>query len=118
MVLRVTNDNIDGTLGTAVMSIEEFCVIRNHPFIASSHFDSVVVDLDERIPAGYLKHLVGTTKLIPKLIGPVTTHTIRMLSEIYPEYAPRLRHTFLLNRAGVSGLISEIAGTYRWDKFY
>ena len=117
MILRIT-DNVesDVSLEEVRMSIDEFADIANHPFIASSNFDAIVIDLDKRIPFGYCKAIVGATRIIPKY-NEINSDSIRLLSECFPEYAAPLRSSFIRDKAKLEIILSEMCSKYSWDEF-
>lgn len=100
------------------MTIREFNDIHNHPFIASSKFDEVVVDINSDVKIGYLEPLIKTTKVIPRIVGDITSHTISLLSEIYRDRSAELRFTFIRDKAGIVTLINQMKADYGWERFY
>lgn len=119
MRLIVTDRQIDNvSFDAVVMSIGEFNDICTHPYIASSNFDEVVVDLDDKVKLGHLRPVMSITKVIPYVMDTITTHTISILSEIYPDYAAKMRYTFMRDKDGIKALINEMCEKFRWSEFY
>lgn len=119
MRLIVTDRQIENiSFDTVVMSIGEFNDICSHPYIASANFDEVVVDLDDKVKLGHLRPVMGITKVIPRVMDTISTHTVSVLSEIYPEYAAKMRYTFMRDKEGIRTLINEMCEEYHWSEFY
>lgn len=120
MKLRVTNTDKaeDMSLDTVVMPISEFCDIHSHPYLASAGFDYVVVDLDSEIGPGILRALLGKYIVIPKIVSEVDRDTVRLLTELYPEYAAKLRYTFIREKGNIGSIITELQEKFEWNKYY
>lgn len=119
MILRITNTPYeDIPLNHLVMPIPEFVDIRNHPWLASHDFEAVVIDLDESIPIGYLRNMVGKFLVVPVITGEINSSVIRMLSELYPEEVANLRFSFLRDKAKVPEIIEGLKKAHEWEKYY
>lgn len=119
MRLIVTNETVDATLDTIVMSVDEFCDVHSHPFIASSGFDCILVDLHKEIKPGFLRAMLGKYMIVPRIVTDIDTDTVRLLAELYPEYAAKLRYTFITKRSEeLSSIISELSDKFCWYKYY
>ena len=120
MKLRVTNTDKaeDMSLDTVIMPISEFCDIHSHPYLASAGFDFIVVDLDAEIKPGYLRALLGKYLVIPRIVGDVTQDTVRLLTELYPEYAAKIRYTFIREKGNIGDVITELRNKFEWNKYY
>lgn len=119
MKLYITDKPIENlTFDTMVMSVNEFNDIHTHPFIASSKFDLVVIDLDSKVTIEYLNHLCGIVKIIPKYTGEVTSYIVTALSTIYKDKAAALRFSFLRDKNECLKLIENIRQEFDWDIYY
>lgn len=119
MRLIVTDRDINNvSFDTVVMSIGEFNDICSHPYIATANFDEVVVDLDDKVKLGHLRPVMSITKVIPRVLSEITTHTVSVLSELYPEYAAKMRYTFIRDKEGIKDLIDKMCEEYHWSEFY
>lgn len=119
MKLYITDKQIESmTFDTMVMSVSEFNDIHSHPFIASSRFDVVVVDLDSNIKLEYLNYLLTNTKVIPKYTGELNSYIISVLSAIYKDKAAELRFSFIRNRESCIEVINKIKAEFEWEMYY
>lgn len=118
MILRVTNKDIDVDLGKVLMSVDEFIDISNHPYIITSGFDALVIDLDPKIPSGILSAVIGRIKIIPRIITEIDTDIIRLLAEIYPDKAAELRFTYIRDKDNIWKVINQIKSDFMWETFY
>ena len=120
MVLRVSNriprDSVN--LNEIVMSIEEFADIRNHPYISTQRFDSIVVDLEKNIPLGYLLAVSKTTRVIPRIVTECNTDVVRLLAELYPDRAAEIRYSYIRDKERLSIIIEELKKSYDWESYY
>ena len=119
MRLIVTDEQKDNvSFDTVVMSIGEFNDICSHPYIASSNFDEIVIDLTDKVRLGHVKPIMAITRVIPRIPDVISSHTVSVLSEIYPEKAAELRYTFIRNKEGVKDIIDKMSTDYHWRDFY
>lgn len=119
MRLIVTDNPSDNvTFDVVTMSIGEFNDICSHPYIATANFDEVVIDVTDKVKLGHVRPVMSITRVIPKIPDEITSHTISVLSEIYPEKAAELRYTFIRNRDGVKDIIDEMCKAGHWKEFY
>lgn len=120
MKLRVTNTDIvdNTTLDTVIMPISEFCDLQAHPYLATAGFDYIVIDLDDKIPPGYLRCLIGKYRVIPRIVNKVTTDTARQLAELYPESAAKVRFSFIRNKGDISDVLKELSEKFKWNEYY
>lgn len=119
MRLLVTDEPKDD-LGFDViqMSTAEFNDKRCHLFIASHDFDAIVIELSDKLQLNRIKPVMGTTCIIPKIPAELTSHTISILCEIYPEMAAKLRYTFIRDKNGIAKLLEDMKTQFHWDDFY
>lgn len=118
MNLFVTDVKRDVSFNEITMSIAEFCFIGNHPYIATAGFDNLIIDLDDRIPPGFLKAVVGKFNIIPKITGDITTDTVRLLGEIYREKDLELKKSWFKGKDAVKQLVKELEEQYKWCSYY
>lgn len=120
MKLRVTNNGKmeDISLDTVVMPISEFCDIHSHPYIATTEFDYILVDLSTEIKAGVLRAVIGKHVIIPVMPEQIDSTIVGQLAELYPEYAAKLRFTFVRNKGDISDIVNELSEKFRWNKYY
>lgn len=119
MRLYVTDDiREDVSFDSVTMTSAEFNCIKSHPFIISSRFDEIVIDVTDKIQLGYMTRLMSVTKIIPKILGEVTSHIVSVLCEIYKDRAAELRYTFIRDKEGFVELLNEMRTEYCWEQFY
>lgn len=119
MRLIVTDNPGDSiSFDVVTMSIGEFNDICSQPYIASSKFDEVVIDLTDKVKLGHVRPVMGITKVIPKIPEEITAHTISVLSELYPERSAELRYTFIRDKKGIKTLLDKMCEMYHWNEFY
>lgn len=118
MILRITNESAnDVSLNQQVMSIAEFKDIHNHPWLVTSKFEAIVIDLVDDIPNGYLRNLLGVHFIVPKIVGPINIHTVRLLNELYPEQSAKLMFTFMRDKDKLQPLLDDMNKQFGWDKY-
>ena len=119
MKLLITDKQVDSmTLDTVLMSVNEFNDIHTHPFIASSKFDAVVLDLDSKINLEYLSYLVNNTKVIPMYKSELNSYIISVLSIIYRDKSANLRFSFIRDRSACEKYIEKLRQEFEWDLYY
>lgn len=78
-----------------------------HLFIASYKWDSILLEMDDVIPIGYLRCLPLVCKDIKvKLPETVTDHTMTLLTELYPEKGGAIRRAYMSGQ-GFKEVLSE-----------
>lgn len=119
MKLIITDDaKQDLSFDTVIMSASEFNNICSHPYIASSGFDAVVVDLRCNIKLGFLSKVSSTTIVIPKVIGELNAHSVSILTELYRERSAELRYNFMKDKQHFAEIVSEMEEEFHWKDFY
>jgi hypothetical protein len=109
MTLYITNEEHELELGKVQMTLQEFIDVRNHPYIATSGFEYAVIDLDESIPAGYLRVLGTKVRIIPKMISEEITNKIKEQTtsiNLFAILCSTFKENSLLNKIGVSNKCS------------
>ena len=118
MNLIVTDSQREISFNEIVMSINEFAFIGNHPYIATAGFDTIVVDLDKRIPPGFLKTIVGKIQIIPRIVNEIDTDTIRQLGEIYRDKDAILKMNWFKGREAIQKIIDQMKEENGWESYY
>ncbi len=67
-----------------------------HFFIASNHWESIYIEIEDTIPEGYLRslHLVCNNIKV-NLPEVITDKTVQLLAELYPDKSGKIRRTYL-----------------------
>ncbi len=119
MRLLITDDvTRDVSFDAVLMTSTEFNMVSSHPYIVSHRFDVVVVDLNMKINLTFLRLLIGTTKVIPRVVGDLTADSIGVLSEMYPERAAEFRVLFIRDRGKLNSIINGLSEQFHWEEFY
>lgn len=78
-----------------------------HLFIASYHWDSIQLAIEDVIPIGYLRCLPLVSKDIKvSLPERITDHTMTLLTEVYPEKAGSIRRAYMTGQP-LKGVLEE-----------
>lgn len=119
MRLYVTDSDIDNTtIDLVVMNQSEFNCIKTQPFLASSKFDEVVIELTDTTDLDIVRNLMRVTKVIPKVPDECTSHMVAVLCEIYKDRAAELRFTYMRSKEKFKELIDSMKTQYCWQQFY
>lgn len=119
MRLYVTDTNVeDINIGTVIMSQQEFNCIKSQPFIASSKFDEVVLEVTDSTDIEVVRNLRKVTKVIPKFPEEITSHMVTVLGELYKERAAEIRFTYMRSKDEFTALVNKMKEEYCWEKFY
>ncbi len=114
MRLIVTETNEEHPIDVVTATPHEFNGIALHLYMLSNNFDEVIVELSDWIQLGKIRPLMSHTRVIPKIPEKVTSHTISLLTEMYPEKAAELRYTFMRDPSHIKEKIDEIGKTLNW----
>jgi len=116
MKLIITSDKkIEEDLDTIVMVPEDFNHLHSHPYIATSGFTEIQIDLDDDIDYKYIQHL---TKIM--FIRPIyrtldlTGNAVILLSYIYPDKDKALRFLSVSDRTKFIELVRQLADEFKW----
>lgn len=119
MRLLVTENMTDDvSLGVMQITPTQLNDVKTHLFIISHDFDTVVVELTDKLQLGVLKKLVTRTKVIPIVGNNPSSHIISLICELYPEESAKLRYQFMRDRAGIDMVVDEIRKANCWEEFY
>lgn len=95
------------TEDTAKLSTSMLQFPSTHMYIASNHWDSCTIWLDDSIPANSLLHLgLVADEVKVHLPENITDVTLHQLIELYPEKAGRLRRCFMSGQP-LTGVLEE-----------
>lgn len=96
MVLWITDRDVEMGITDYKVSYEEFASREYHPFIATTKWDCVNVELVPDMPQGILKQLVPRTKIKPIYdIDNVNMKVAALLGEIYPDSRAQLMSYYM-----------------------
>ena len=100
MILNITTDyRVVSDLETAIISADMLNFSTTHMFIASNVWESCIVEISDKIPAGSLKFLPGVcTDIKVKLPENVTEHQMRLLADLFPNLSGTIRKNFMLGK--------------------
>ena len=119
MRLLITDEvGNETSFDTVLMTSIEFNTIHSHPFIISSNFDVVIVDLRVNVDIEYLSYLMKNVIVIPKVIGDISPHAVAILCELYKDKSAELRITYMRDKQAFNNLIASMRKQYDWDSFY
>lgn len=120
MRLFITDKPEDGRLDCQFISIDNFTDLCYHPYIKSMKWESVIVDLDDRIPRSYIKQIVGTkTKVVPRVLrGSITPKGLLLLAEIYPDNMAEIYSWTKLPFNEMVAKVYELAEKKHWSLEY
>lgn len=119
MKLFVTNKSKEElNLDEMVMTTQEFADIRNHPFIATSMIDAIIIDFCEEIKLGYIESISKYVKVIPKIDHELTSYDVSLLTELYRDKAAELRYAFLLDKEKLKSIVNELKEEFSWEEYY
>lgn len=92
--------------GVYSLSTDMLRMKSTHLFIASHAWDSIELDINDTIPAGYLRSLNLVSKDIKiRVPETVTDKTLGLLTELYPDKAGKLRRCYMCGQP-----VSEVLG--------
>ena len=78
-----------------------------HLFIASHKWESIVLDIDDVIPVGYLRCLsLVCDDIKVTLPATITDHTMTLLTEVYPKKAGTIRRAYMSGES-LEGVLAE-----------
>lgn len=119
MRLIVTDTPIDNlSIDMITMGTLEFNTIETQPFIASSKFDEVVIDVTDSTNINIVKNLMRVTRVIPRFRVELTPHMVTVLTELYKERAAEIRFTYMKDKDKFKTLLESMKQQYCWEQFY
>lgn len=118
MKLIVTsNDTLEESFDTVLMSPIEFNYLQAHPYIATAGFTEVQLDLTERIEPALVQHLMKKVYIRPIYKDfDLTPNAILVLSYLYPDKAAALRLYSMSNKEKLNEVLEQLATSYQWRK--
>lgn len=112
-----SNPNVEEDLDTVKMAPEDFNHLHAHPYILTSGFSEVQIDLDADIDYHYVERLSQRIYVRPIYSTlDISGNAILILSYIYPDKSTTLRFFSASNREKLINLLSEMAKEFEWRK--
>lgn len=120
MRLFITDKPEDGRLDCQFISIDNFNDLCYHPYIQSVKWESVIVDLDDRITRSYIKQIISrNTKVVPRVLrGSITPKGLLLLAEIYPDDMAEIYSWTKLPFSEMVVKVDELAKKHHWSLEY
>lgn len=122
MVLFITdNKNIEEDFDTVVMGSTEFNFIEAHPYIASSNFSKIYLDLSCPVNPKWAGVLNSKAIITPVSGGEITEKVIVLLAHLYQDDGSALRYYYIKDKAQLGKILVTLAEKYGWrsmDEFY
>ena len=115
MVLKIMTNKEEG-LNSICLSPSEFADKSYHPFIATTEFDKVVIELSSDIPTGYISQFVSKANKVIPYITEKNSATVQQLCEIIPDKSAEIRFTYMRNRNKFQELLDNLSATYNWNE--
>lgn len=109
MILNIVSDyKVVSDLENMVISANMLRLPTTHLFIASNRWESAIVEITDSVPEGTLVNLHTVCDDI-KVILPDKSdeHTMRLLTELYPEIAGTIRKNYLLGKC-LKGVVPNV----------
>lgn len=95
----------DGSLQLPISVLKQTSA---HLFIASNSWDTLYLDLSDDIPTLCLKFIRDKVKEVRvKLPDKVTTHTLKLLIELFPSNEGKLRKQFMMG-GNLDGVLCDL----------
>lgn len=118
MRLIVTSNNtLEESFDTVLMSPIEFNYLQTHPYIATAGFAEVQLDLSETLEPAFVSVLVKHVAIRPIYKDfNLSPNAILVLSYLYPDKAAALRMYSMRDKEKLVTLLQELSETYQWRK--
>lgn len=109
MVLRITDSEEDFGITSYKVSLAAFAMKEYHPMIATTQWDRVYIDCNEKTPRGIIKQLIDTTKVIPVFDkSNVTPRVLQLLCEVAPDQTAALKSAYMKGAEAFNAVISDL----------
>lgn len=115
MILKISTDKEEG-LNCQCLSPLQFADKAFHPYIATTQFDKVLIELSSDIPQGYISQLLTHGNKVIPIIREVNINSVQLLCEILPDYAAELRYTYMRKRPEFDALLEKLSKDYNWKE--
>ena len=93
---------------------KEFNFIKAHPYIASSNFSKIYLDLSCPVNPKFIEMLNGKAIITPVSGGEITQDVISVLSRLYPEDGAALRYYFIKDKTQLGKTLLLLSNKYGW----
>ena len=109
MVLRITNKPDNADLDAYTVSLSDFKSGEIHPFLATTKWEKIYVELCEDTPAGILRQVFFSAPIIPIYDRDnITNRVMLLLCEIYRNKAGELRKLYVQDRTAFIALLDSL----------
>lgn len=107
MVLKIT-DEVAIKDSECVMTLDEFAMPEMHPFVATTNWEKIFIDLTDKTPKGILRQMKTNVKIVPVIKAEMSPKIMSLLCEIYADEAASLRALYRTNRAAFDEMVKSL----------
>lgn len=108
MVLRITDEAVEIRDGECIMSFDEFIMPEMHPFIATTNWEMIYIDLCDKTPKGIIRQMVSTPQVVPVIKSEMSPRIMSLLCEIFVDESAQLRAYYRTDRNAYDKLVQEL----------
>ncbi len=95
MVLWITDRDIPDSITNYKIDFRSFASKEYHPFIATTKWEAVNIDITDNTPRGIIKQLVSLAVINPIYdVDNLTMKKVQLLCEIYPDEAAKILYYY------------------------
>lgn len=81
------------------LSVKSLDYKATHVYIASNFWDKIKIELSEEIPLNVLRYVARQAESVDTVLPEDSTeHIMKLMCEIYPERAGRIRKNYMLHQ--------------------
>ena len=107
----VIADNFESdNLSDYIISLDDFADKAFHPFIASQHWDEILVQVCDTTPCGIIRQLlpIASISVIIDDWSQVSQHQLQILREVFPDYSSKLKLLYIQSKEELRKLVESI----------
>jgi len=115
MKLAIVNSPIQATAGVYVLTAEQFAMKEYQPFLASTCWDEVRIDLGEDMPLGVVRQIIRSNKVIP-CFDPtkLSLKIVKLLCEICVDESAIIWKLYTSDREALTEFLVDLGKKRGW----
>lgn len=115
MKLAIVNSPVQAGAGVYVLTSEQFAMKEYQPFLASTCWDEVRIDLGEGIPLGVIRQIIRSNKVIP-CFDPtqLSLKIVKLLCEICVDESATIWKLYTSDKEALVKFLADLSKKRGW----
>lgn len=115
MKLAIVKSPVSMGADVYVLTTEQFAMREYQPFLASTRWDEVRIDLDEGTPLGVVRQIIRTNRVIPCFdLENLSLKTVKLLCEICVDESAVIWKLYTSDKVALKEFLADLGKKRGW----